>query len=44
LAGHQRALHRRIPPGLQLDTLDDIAWIGVVAFEITDARLRAVRT
>jgi hypothetical protein len=25
-------------------TLDDIAWIGVVAFEITDTRLRAVRT
>jgi uncharacterized protein YqjF (DUF2071 family) len=37
-----RALHKRIPPALQLDTLDDIAWIGVVAFEIADARLRAV--
>ena len=39
---HPRALHKRIPPELELDTCDDFAWIGVVAFEITGARLRAV--
>jgi uncharacterized protein YqjF (DUF2071 family) len=39
---HPRALHKRIPPELQLDTRDNLAWIGVVAFEISGARLRAV--
>jgi uncharacterized protein YqjF (DUF2071 family) len=37
-----RMLRARVPAELQLDLTDHTAWIGVVAFEVTDARIRAV--
>jgi uncharacterized protein len=37
-----RVLRARVPSGLELDLTDDFAWIGVVAFELTEARLRAL--
>ena len=35
-----RALQKRIPPDLQLDTFDNLAWIGVMACDVTNVRLR----
>jgi len=36
------AMRRVIPPDLELDLYDGSAWIGIVAFRITAARLRGV--
>lgn len=35
------ALRRLIPPGLQLDTFDEEAWVGVIPFHMSDIRARA---
>ena len=36
------ALQRFVPPGLDLDTFDGSAWLGVTAFVVGRARLRAL--
>jgi uncharacterized protein YqjF (DUF2071 family) len=37
---HPEALRQHLPAGLQLDTFDRQAWIGIVPFTITELRLR----
>ena len=36
------ALRRVLPPNLELDTYDGAAWVSIVAFRITGARLRGM--
>lgn len=37
-----RALRARIPPELELDVINDVAWVGVVVFETSHGRVRAL--
>jgi uncharacterized protein len=37
-----RQLRRVVPPQLTIDTFDDRAWLGVVAFRISDIHLRGL--